>query len=509
MSTADLDPQAPLRKTVYALLIALGVGAILGRLLAVDSVDRAALEKYRLDNALAEAKKQLEQQGLKPTEMEQQLKLKQSELRAKMKLMRPFLSANDRSRWATVRALVEEDMCVDGAPYAIEKVVVQPNWDTIDMVVHDGHCYSSKPPLLAALVAGPYWVIHRVTGETLGTQPYAIGRALLVLCNLVPLVIMWVLLARLADRLAATDFARVFVVAAGVFGTLLTTFAVVLNNHLPAAVTAMIALYAAYRIWFEGERRPRYFVLAGLFAALTAADELPALALWGALGAVLLWKVPRGTLLAYVPASLVVAAAFFGTNWIAHQSLRPPYMHRSATDPADNWYHYTYQRDGRQIPSYWQNPKGIDRGEESRGVYALHALVGHHGIFSLTPIWLLSFAGLGLWLAKRDPRGLWQWALLILAVSVVCLWFYIMMRPPIDRNYSGTASGFRWVFWFAPLWLVGMIPALDAMAGRTWLRVMALALLAMSVLSASFPTWNPWTHPWLMQWMQAMGWVGG
>ena len=29
---------------------------------------------------------------------------------------RPFLSANDRSRWCTVRALVEDDMRVAGVP---------------------------------------------------------------------------------------------------------------------------------------------------------------------------------------------------------------------------------------------------------------------------------------------------------------------------------------------------------------------------------------------------------
>ena len=48
---------------------------------------------------------------------------------------------------------------------------------------------------------------------------------------------------------------------------------------------------------------------------------------------------------------------------------------------------------------------GIDRGEPSPAVYALHVLVGHHGIFSLTPIWLLSAWGTLVWLVRRgDPR---------------------------------------------------------------------------------------------------------
>ncbi len=502
MNPANLDPQAALRKSVYSLLIVLSAGVMLGRILAVDSVDRAALEKNRLEKVsrdVSEARKRLEQSGLPAAEIEEQLRAKEDEWRRRARLMRPFLSANDRSRWDTVRALVEDDMRVAGAPYAIDQVIAQPHWDTIDMVKHDGHYYSSKPPLLATLVAGPYWLIHRLTGATLATHPYAIGRLLLVLINVIPLAIMFWLLSKLVERFAATDFARVYVMAAAALGTFLTTFAVVLNNHVVAAVSVTVALYAVVRIWFDGERRLVWFALAGLFAAFTVADELPALSLFAALTLALLWKAPRQTLLAYVPAAVVVAAGFFATNWIAHQSLKPPYMHRSE---GDNWYVYEWK--GR--PSYWQNPNGIDRGEESPAVYAFHTLVGHHGIFSLTPIWLLTVAGLALSLAKRDPRGFWQLALLIAAVSLVCVAFYLL-RPQNDRNYGGTASAFRWVFWFAPLWLVAMLPALDAMAGRRWLRGLALVLLLGSVLSASYPTWNPWTHPWIMNYLQAAGWL--
>ena len=176
-------------------------------------------------------------------------------------------------------------MRVEGHPYAIDKVIQEPNWDTIDMVKHDGHLYSSKPPLLPTLMAGEYWLIHRLTGATLGTHPYAIGRFMLVTINVMPLVIYFLLLARLVERFGTTDWGRMFVMAAAAFGTFLTTFAVTLNNHLPAAVCAMVALYAAVRIWFDGERRWRYFVVAGLFGALTAANELPALSLLGRAGA--------------------------------------------------------------------------------------------------------------------------------------------------------------------------------------------------------------------------------
>ncbi len=419
-------------------------------------------------------------------------------------MRRPFLSGNDRSRWATVRALVEPDMRVPGAPYAIDNVVSdkQPNWDTIDMVKHDDHFYSSKPPLMATLIAGEYWAIYRLTGKSLGTNPYEIGRFMLVTLNVIPLAIYFLLLAALVERLGKSNWGRIFVMTAAVFGTFLTTFSVVLNNHVQGAVCAMIVLWAAVRIWFDGDRRWRYFLLVGLFSALLAADELPALSLTAALGLALLWKAPRQTLVAWLPAVALVAAGFFGTNWIAHHSFRPPYMHRGG---ADDWYNYTYEHNGRQVESYWKHPQGVDVGEPSPRVYALHVLIGHHGIFSLTPIWLLSAVGTLAWLFQRRDRRLRELALLIGAVTVACVVFYIFFVDPEKRSYGGVNCGFRWVFWLTPLWLVVMLPAVDFLARRRWTMVAAALLLMLSVVSASYPTWNPWTDPWLMDYLKYLG----
>jgi hypothetical protein len=243
-------------------------------------------------------------------------------------------------------------------------------------------------------------------------------------------------------------------------------------------------------------------VLAGLFAALSAAFELPALSFFALVGAALLWKCPRETLIGFAPPALVVVAAFFGTNYIAHDSLRPPYMHRNESNAADNWYDYTYTRGGQARESYWRNPAGLDRGEPSAARYALHVTIGHHGIFSLTPIWILSFAGVVLLARDQRWRGL---AAFIALLSLVCLAFYLS-RPEIDRNYGGMTSGFRWMFWLAPLWLVALVPAADWLGRRRVGRFAALVLLAVSVMAASYPTWNPWTQPWLWNLLTYMGW---
>ena len=71
-------------------------------------------------------------------------------------------------------------------------------------------------------------------------------------------------------------------------------------------------------------------------------------------------------------------------------------------------------------------PEGDRRGEPDIGTYALHTSVGHHGVFSLTPMWLLTVAGLGMWLARRDRRML---ALGISLLSLVVYAFYHHRAP--------------------------------------------------------------------------------
>ena len=406
----------------------------------------------------------------------------------------------------TVRALVEH------GTYAIDDIVGQPTWDTIDMVQHRGrdgqlHLYSSKPPLLATIVAAEYWLIHRLTGWTLVERPYEIGRFILFTFNLLPLLAMFVLLARLVEQFGTTDWGRIFVMATATLGTFLTTFAVVLNNHVIAAACAAVALYVLVRIYCDGERRAVYFIMAGVAAAFTAADELPALSLLACVGLLLLWRAPRETLIWFTPAAFLFVAAFFATNYVAHDSLLPPYAHRSETNPDDNWYAYTYTVNGQERESYWLDRKGIDRGEPSRAVYAFHVLIGHHGILSLAPVWFLSVWGAACWLRSND-RSLRDLALMVAALTLACLVFYIGFRPQEDRNYGGMTSGFRWMFWFTPLWLVMMLPASDRLAKSRAGMALALMLLSLSVLSVSYPTWNPWTQPWIYRWIEWCGWQG-
>jgi hypothetical protein len=331
---------------------------------------------------------------------------------------------------------------------------------------------------------------------------------------------------RMIEAVGSTDWGRFWGLALISFGTLLSAFAVSLTNHLPAAAAAAWSGWWLLRIVGHGGS-PGAFAAAGGLAALAAAFELPALAWSAALLGMLGIVDPRRTLAAAAPAAILVAGVALGTNWLAHGSVFPPYAHRHVaaaveTSPADvvrpvagtsaanpdNWYDYSLAlSNGKQLTSYWRDPKGVDRGEPSPIVYAWHALVGHHGIFSLTPAWLLVPWGLVIMIAARRrhaPPGQAHLALAILVVSLVVILFYLT-RSQIDRNYGGVSSGFRWVFWLAPLWAVATVPAADALSHHRAGRLLALILLGLSVVSVAYPTWNPWSPPWIEQWLHHLG----
>jgi hypothetical protein len=502
--TLPTDP-ASLRRGAYALLIIVAVAGIAGRILGVGRVYEPWLSR---DPGKSEGE---DRRGVWPaTRPEPQ----------------PTHGDNDRSRWDTVRALVENHTYAIGHRESYDPetrkatdsgIVSEDGWKTIDKVMNPAtkDFYSSKPPLLPTIVAGGYWLFHDGLGWSMTDERHRweIVPALLLVLNVLPWGIALWLLARLAERHGTTDWGRFLVVAAAGFGTFVTTFSVTLNNHTVAAWSALFALYAAMRIWSPDEahgRRPvGLYALAGFFAAFTACNELPAAAFAVALFLMLLWESPRYALTAFLPAALLPVAAFFLTNYLAIGELNPAYEKFGGP-----WYDYE--------GSYWRNARGIDiaGSQESRGVYAFHLLLGHHGAFSLTPVFLLSLAGMVMLSLRARPalltrpaeaakvgtdRALTLAGLLTLGVTVVVLAFYILFLDERKRNYGGWTSGPRWLIWLAPLWLVALLPAADWLGRRRWGRALGYALLAVSVISVSYPQYSPWRHPWLYNFLEAHG----
>ena len=401
----------------------------------------------------------------------------------------PLQSANDRSRWCTVWSLVEQ------GTYQIDTINERAGWSSIDKVRHTGHFYSSKPPLFPTIVAGLYWIIKTTTGMNLDQNLYDVAHLILIVVNLLPMLIALLLICLMVERYARNDFTRYFVVTAGCFATLLTPFLLTLNNHSIAASCAVFALYPFMKILLDREQKKRYFLLAGFFAMLTCCNELPA-ALFGLIVFGLLFKTnPRLTCLVFVPAALVPLIGFFATNYAATGSWKPFYLYYGTEK-------YLYEHRG--VPSYWKNPQGLDRNLDSPLVYLFHCTLGHHGIFSLSPIYLLTLISC-LRVRKTKEHILYPLLWISIALSLMVFGFYLSRTG--NYNYGGNSSALRWMLWLTPFWLISLIPLLDQFSHKRWLQILGTLCLLGSVFSAHYPLHNPWRAPWLFTAMKQSGWI--
>lgn len=471
--------------------------------------------------------------------------------------------ANDRSRWATVAALVHHKT------FSIDEVDPlrgdRGNWGTIDKVYHADkfgteRFYSSKPPLYSVILAAQYWLLHTITGLNILQRPLIVIKFLTFLNQTIPLLAILVILARTGREVIEDRRLFALYTIAITFGTFLTTFAVTLNNHLPAAFFLLLAVLQCRALSYDGSESRRY-CLAGFSCAMAVTFELPALAFLLLVGLWCLFLDYKRTLIFGIPPILIVAGAYFGVNKLAHDSWRPPYAHRSdgqivkvlslndgdslirgilpdnldifnesmpgmgdyrienhPTDGRwrildytnnvryalirnestyeirawDNW--YDYEVNGRK--SYWlpNEASGVDLGEPSRFSYLLNLTIGHHGFFSLTPIFAFALTAIISQLFSDDK--FWKpLARITIALTLILLAFYVL-RPLQDRNYGGVASGFRWMFWVIPLYCLFLAQGIQNSKRSFFLIVLLLVALAISVYSSHYGFLNPWQNPW-------------
>ena len=401
----------------------------------------------------------------------------------------PLRSANDRSRWCTVYSLVEENS------YQIDQIRQRSGWDTIDLVRHNDHFYSTKPPLLPRLVAEIYRVIKLSTGMNLLDHTAIVTDIIIFLINILPMAIALWMMFKVIRGYCSELFSQIFLIIAVCWATLLVPFLIVFNNHTIGATFIIYSLVLAISILAEDNVSWWRFALCGLFAAFGVCNELPAAAYGIVLFLMLARKNLQLTLLCFVPAALVPLAGFFITNYHATGGWKPFYMYYGTEK-------YRFIFEGK--PSYWMNPQGVDQASESPLTYFAHCTIGHHGIFSLTPIYvitLLSWLTPFLWW-KSKLRG---FHLLGLLLSVIVLGFY--MTKTDNYNYGGVSVALRWMLWLTPFWILAMIPLLNRIGSSVFTRVPAVLLLLVSLFSAWSPAEAPWTQPWLFRLMEKHQWI--
>ncbi len=407
----------------------------------------------------------------------------------------PLMSANDRSRWCTVWSLVER------GTYQIDEIRRVRGWDTIDKVKHQEHYYSSKPPLLPTMVAGVYWAVKHTLGWTLEDQDKETenqlewtGRLILFFVNIIPMTIALLVLARMFQTYCESNWSAMFLTATASFGTLILPFSKTFNNHTVAFVCVVFAVQAMVKIVIEGNRRWNWFASAGFFAAFACCNELPA----ASLGVVsFLWLARldwKKTLVAYVPFAVVPLAAFLYTNFLVTGGLKPFYMYYGTEK-------YEYVEGG--VPSYWMQPKGIDQAKDDPMKYLFHCTVGHHGLFSLTPVLLGVVASWLMMITGRSPLK----PIIATGFGLTLLVFGFYMTRTENYNYGGVSVALRWMLWLLPFWLVSLIPLLNWGRHKTVFQIVAIACLGVSIFSAWYPSHGPWTQPWMFRLLEDAGYI--
>lgn len=425
----------------------------------------------------------------------------------------PMFGSNDRSRWATVRSLVDEGTYVVGRRAANQPdrgIIFEDGYQSLDkvMIPETGEFYSSKPPLLTTLLAGEYWLLKHGFGWSIVHDRWLVVCTILLTVNALPFALYLLLLAKLIDQYGTGDFGRMLTFTTACVGTFLTTFATALNNHSPATFCVVFALYPLLRARaISTAETNRDMLIAGFFAGFVPTMDLPAAAFTAALFVPLLYIRPRTTLLYFLPAMLIPITALFVCNYAALGRLAPAY-----SDFGGPMYEFAGSHwDKLKLVKQGIPQKGIDFADEPKGVYAFQLLLGHHGWFSLTPLFFGSLVGIiilvrrsipgvRLVVTRKLPADAPLFNLPIVgamtaALSLVVMTYFVFKT----NNYGGFTSGPRWFFWMIPLWLIAGLPGLDRIGRSPAGRLSLAILLGFSVLAVFYPAWNPWRPPWILQ----------
>ena len=379
-------------------------------------------------------------------------------------------NANTGSRYATVESLV------DYGTFAIDQSLYRR---TIDKVKLDDHYYSSKPPVLPVYAAGVYWVYHRITGDTFASAEGNCVRFCGLMSGWLSHLLLLLYLYRLSKLLFTRQLAIVGLALLGGFAYLGAGYATTLNNHSVAATLALIGFYYAVRIRRGSTPHPRHWLLSGLCLGFLPTIDVPSGVISAAVFGYLYTFDRKKTLTWFLPALLPGPLTHALLSYLSTGSVIPVYLRRSL---------YDYPG------SYWNRESGIDALREPKHIYGFHVLFGHHGLFSMTPVF--AFAVFELYRAIRQRLQLKAEAWLVASASAVLVVFYIFY----SHNYGGWCVGMRWFVPIMPLLCIFCAVWLDRVVLsrlQLWLFAAAFAVSAFHVQDAmdgpfQYSVWHNW-----------------
>lgn len=379
------------------------------------------------------------------------------------------ISWNDRSRFATINALVTNHN------FIIEHVY----FTTGDKVFINGHFYSDKPPLFSVIAAVPFFFLH-LAGFNFSYNPALLTYLTTILVMFLPLCIFFWLLYywRKRDETKQKNSFLLLDILLLAAGTALLPFTTQLNNHLPTAILLGVAvLIFCYRpIW-----RYSSITLVGICLGLATTFDLSAgfvLALFGLLLLADLYKKDFKLdkkikfVLVFGVSALVPILIHCLINIPITGDVWPGSMHPEFFNyPGSQFTDANLTGAGLAISGFWGWLK-----------YLWLLTFGERGFFLHNPIVLLGFILTVINLKKVVDKD-WWYNLFALSATIVIILYYSLF----GKGGGGGAYSVRWFVVFIPLFFPIILQWLE---GDVWRRKLLYALAVITLVINVFAMGN-------------------
>lgn len=376
--------------------------------------------------------------------------------------------------------------CAQNAHYAGTRAIVSgvpyiDHWkdQTCDLVRSGDHYYAAKGPVLDLWSAPWYMLLHaagavpRDKNVGLGYPDAMVGVQLRAIWQIglwavvLPALLLLLVVRRVADEIEPGTGVAVAAILG--LGTLVLPFSTLLFAHVPAALLEMAA-FAALLL-----RRPP--VLAGIFAGLAVATDLP-------------FALPAAALAFYATAQTPRVRRFAEYCLGAAVGLVPLWAF-------DVWafgnpFHLGYSGTaGQGAAGGWESTGFFGQTAPSFHI-ALSLLLSQRGLLVLTPVLVAAAAGCVL-LRRRGWRAE---ARLIAALTFIEI-VWGSARHPTDFALGGWVPGPRFLIPLIPFLCIALAPLIRR-APATIGVLAAVSIGAMTIATSAEPLLsNDDTHHWI------------
>ena len=335
--------------------------------------------------------------------------------------------ASDSAHFATIQSLVEKKTFI----------IDDSNFATYDQAFIDGHFYAGKFPILPFLSSGLYYGLNRLFGLSfLDYDNYFILYYLITLIvvggSFVSLLLVYYKTCTLFKFKEKEKLLCVFSLG---FGTLLLPYSFYFNNHVVASFLLFTGFYFILKAKIVKNNIKKNLFVSGFLFALGATIDIPPGLIF--LGLFLIYilseKELNSKVMYFIIGSIIPILLYLSINIPITGDIKPINLHPEY-----------YKYDGTTYPADQLSGFTKHNNFTSALNYYFNSLIAKRGLFSYTPIFILSF--FLFFKGIKNKIYLWKEYMFILIGCFIIIVSYLNNTS----SYGGWAFGFRFFVTIIP-----------------------------------------------------------